>query len=40
MSNKKNNSEPDLKGTLISVFGVGIVILVMWFAVYAMYVAR
>ncbi|PSL40157.1 hypothetical protein B0H99_106175 [Planomicrobium soli] len=38
----KNNETPDvdLKGTLISVFFVGIVIIAMWVAVYAMYMAR
>ena len=40
MSKKNNDSGPNLKGTLISVFAVGIVIVVMWIAVYAMYVAR
>ena len=40
MASKKKSSEPNLKGTLFSVMGVGIIILVMWFAVYGMYVAR
>ncbi|WP_197462179.1 cytochrome C oxidase subunit II [Bhargavaea cecembensis] len=39
MKNKKNPHEADLRGTLISVLTVGILIAVMWFAVYAMYVA-
>lgn len=40
MSKKKTDSGPNLKGTLISVFAVGIIIVVMWIAVYALYVAR
>lgn len=40
MGKKKIESEPNLKGTLISVFAVGIVIVVMWFAVYGLYVSR
>ncbi|MBS4207023.1 cytochrome c oxidase subunit 2A [Bacillus sp. FJAT-50079] len=32
--------EPNLKGTLISVLAVGIIIIVMWFAVYGLYVSR
>ncbi|MBS4178697.1 cytochrome C oxidase subunit II [Lederbergia citrea] len=40
MSKKSHDSEPNLKGTLISVFAVGIIIVVMWFAVYGLYVAR
>lgn len=39
-SNPEMNSEPNLKGTLYSVMGVGAVIAVMWFAVYAIYLAR
>ncbi|MBS4197164.1 cytochrome C oxidase subunit II [Lederbergia citri] len=40
MAKKKHHSDVNLKGTLISVFTVGIIILVMWFAVYGLYVAR
>ncbi|MCR2822514.1 cytochrome C oxidase subunit II [Lederbergia panacisoli] len=40
MAKKKHGSDVNLKGTLISVFAVGIIILVMWFAVYGLYVAR
>jgi hypothetical protein len=38
----KNNEAPeaDLKGTLVSVFFVGLVIIAMWVAVYLMYTAR
>ncbi|MDN7228389.1 cytochrome C oxidase subunit II [Planococcus sp. N064] len=40
MSKKSEEHEVDLRGTLISVFFVGIVIVAMWVAVYLMYVAR
>ncbi|HLG27294.1 MAG TPA: cytochrome C oxidase subunit II [Paenisporosarcina sp.] len=40
MSKPKHNPEVNLKGTLVSVFIVGILIIVMWLAVYLMYVAR
>lgn len=40
MNKKKQSAEVDLRGTLISVLLVGIVIVAMWVAVYAMYVAR
>ena len=40
MSKKQSGSEPKLKGTLVSVFAVGIIIIVMWFVVYGLYVAR
>jgi len=40
LSRKKQTAEVSLKGTLVSVFIVGIIIIAMWFAVYAMYVAR
>lgn len=30
----------NLKGTLVSVFSVGVIIIVMWVVVYMMYVAR
>ncbi len=37
---QSDHHEVNLKGTLISVFFVGIVIVAMWVAVYLMYVAR
>jgi len=37
---KKKEPEMNLKGTLVSVFVVGIIIIAMWFAVYSMYLAR
>ncbi|WP_075619576.1 cytochrome C oxidase subunit II [Paenisporosarcina indica] len=40
MSQKKQSTEVNLKGTLVSVFIIGIIIIAMWFAVYGMYVAR
>lgn len=40
MNKKNSHSGPNLKGTLISVFVVGIIICVMWFAVYGLYVSR
>ncbi|HEY4551617.1 MAG TPA: cytochrome C oxidase subunit II [Bacillaceae bacterium] len=40
MGKQKSGSEPNLKGTLLSVFGVGLVIVVMWFSVYGLYVSR
>ncbi|MBS4202223.1 cytochrome C oxidase subunit II [Bacillus sp. FJAT-49732] len=40
MTKKKHGSDVNLKGTLISVFTVGIIILVMWFAVYGLYVSK
>ncbi len=40
MAKNKHGAEPNLKGTLVSVFGVGIIIIVMWFATYFLYVAR
>ncbi|WKA54618.1 cytochrome C oxidase subunit II [Planococcus shixiaomingii] len=38
----KNNEAPevDLKGTLVSVFMVGLVIIAMWLAVYVLYIGR
>ena len=39
MSEKKE-PEMNLKGTLISVFVVGVIIIAMWFAVYGMYLDR
>lgn len=36
----KQQAEPNLKGTLISVFGVGVVIVAMWVATYYLYVVR
>ncbi|AYC28548.1 cytochrome C oxidase subunit II [Paenisporosarcina cavernae] len=40
MAKQKKVQEENLKGTLISVFFVGLVIVVMWVAVYLMYLAR
>ena len=40
MGKKVQGSEPNLKGTLVSVFVVGIIIIVMWFSVYGLYVSR
>ncbi|MGB5946021.1 cytochrome C oxidase subunit II [Paenisporosarcina sp.] len=40
MSKPKHNPEVNLKGTLVSVLLVGVIIIVMWLAVYLMYVAR
>lgn len=35
-----DHHDVNLKGTLVSVFIVGIIIVAMWVAVYLMYVAR
>jgi hypothetical protein len=41
MSKKQTeHDDVNLKGTLVSVFFVGAVIIAMWVAVYLMYVAR
>lgn len=40
VSKKNQPPELNLKGTLVSVFIVGIVILAMWIIVYLMYVGR
>jgi len=40
MSKKNPAHEADLRGTLVSVFVVGIVIIAMWITVYLMYAAR
>lgn len=40
MSQENREPETNLKGTLVSVFIVGLIIIVMWVAVYLMYVAR
>ncbi|WP_142828514.1 cytochrome C oxidase subunit II [Planococcus soli] len=40
MSQENREPEPNLKGTLVSVFIVGLIIIVMWIAVYLMYEAR
>ncbi|MCJ7842725.1 cytochrome C oxidase subunit II [Lederbergia sp. NSJ-179] len=40
MKKKNRGSEPYLKGTLISVFVVGLMICIMWFTVYGLYVSR
>lgn len=39
MAKKKDVHEENLKGTLISVFFVGFVIVAMWIAVYLMYLS-
>lgn len=39
MKKGKNPHEADLRGTLISVFIVGLIIIAMWAIVYGMYVA-
>ncbi|WP_158638590.1 cytochrome C oxidase subunit II [Metabacillus litoralis] len=41
MSKKfKGEDNSELKGTLISVFSIGLLILVMWFSVYFFYITR
>ncbi|MBM7605500.1 hypothetical protein JOC75_003523 [Metabacillus crassostreae] len=41
MSKKyKGEDNNELKGTLISVFSIGLLILVMWFSVYFFYITR
>jgi hypothetical protein len=41
MSKKVDQEDhKDLKGTLISVFTIGILIMVMWFSVYLFYFSR
>lgn len=40
MAKNHHYSEPNLKGTLVSVFGVGIIIILMWCATYFLYAAR
>ncbi|MFD1705192.1 cytochrome C oxidase subunit II [Siminovitchia sediminis] len=40
LSKTRNDSEPKLKGTLVSVMGVGVVMIAMWAAAYIMYAAR
>ncbi|MFX3673582.1 MAG: cytochrome C oxidase subunit II [Paenisporosarcina sp.] len=40
MSKQKHSADINLKGTLVSVFAVGIIIIAMWVIVYLMYVAR
>lgn len=37
---EKEHEEENLSGTLVSVFGVGVVILLMWFGAYGLYLAR
>ncbi|WP_328701090.1 cytochrome c oxidase subunit 2A [Aquibacillus kalidii] len=39
-SSKKKQEEHDLKGTLISVLGIGAFIVISWFIVFALFVAR
>ncbi|MBD8014424.1 hypothetical protein QL992_10080 [Microbacterium sp. APC 3898] len=40
MGQENREPETNLKGTLVSVFVVGLIIIVMWVAVYLLYVAR
>ncbi|KAA0547352.1 cytochrome C oxidase subunit II [Bacillus sp. BGMRC 2118] len=43
MVSKKHSQkeqEPNLKGTLISVFGIGIFIFISWFAAFAFHLSR
>ncbi|AIY06858.1 hypothetical protein Plano_2893 [Planococcus sp. PAMC 21323] len=40
MGQRKSEPEVNLKGTFVSVLIVGLVIVVMWVAVYLLYVAR
>ncbi|KYG60102.1 cytochrome C oxidase subunit II [Planococcus maritimus] len=40
MDKKQSDHDMNLRGTLVSVFFVGIIIVAMWVAVYLMYVAR
>ena len=40
VSKQKHVPELNLKGTLVSVFIVGILIIAMWLIVYLMYIAR
>lgn len=40
MSKRNEHDGLDLRGTLVSVLGVGVIIIVMWVVVYMMYVAR
>ncbi|QDP39607.1 cytochrome C oxidase subunit II [Radiobacillus deserti] len=41
MGKQKNNSHDyNLKGTLISVFVIGFVIIAMWSSAYAIYISR
>lgn len=40
MSQENREAENNLKGTLVSVLIVGLIIIVMWVAVYLLYVAR
>ncbi len=40
MSQENREAETNLKGTLVSVLIVGLIIIVMWVAVYLLYVAR
>ncbi|ARI75790.1 cytochrome C oxidase subunit II [Halobacillus mangrovi] len=37
---KDHSSQPGLKGTLISVFAVGIVIILMWVSIFYLYIDR
>lgn len=40
MSKKSEHDDLDLRGTLASVMVVGVIIVVMWVAVYLMYIGR
>ncbi|MBM7573250.1 cytochrome C oxidase subunit II [Aquibacillus albus] len=37
---KKKQGEGNLKGTLVSVFALGFLIMLMWFGAYAFYLTR
>ncbi|WP_226581891.1 cytochrome C oxidase subunit II [Halobacillus litoralis] len=37
---KERTSQPNLKGTFVSVMAVGFVIIVMWVSVYFLYINR
>ncbi|GGI17689.1 cytochrome C oxidase subunit II [Gottfriedia solisilvae] len=40
LKNQEKEKDPQLKGTLISVFGIGIFIFLLWFGFYAFYLQR
>jgi len=40
MKKQGKENEDHLKGTLISVFGIGIFIFILWFGFYAFYLQR
>lgn len=37
---KDRTSDPNLKGTLVSVLAVGFIIIVMWVSIYFLYINR